>query len=356
MTLFEKYHPVGQNNITTTANDLIATIGIEGIKAAVGKVMLGGNVRDITVFITQRRLLWSYAATLDLFVRNLPEAGGCISQYTQDIMEQLIESTRANESLYLWLLGLTKKGRDNIVRSDDNFDFYRDNFSKSVNEVVDELGNIFGDINASIRLGNSSTEFNWQSLSLLFLALGSQTLSIRGSAKSMNGKLFEKLVLGVLLCVSGFDFKKHQPERLDESEKCFWLSHTDENEREIDGTVVHNGLAISIDIGFIGKGNPEISLDKVTRFGSYKEIGGIPHNRTTIIIVDTVGEGSDLFSKAQAVGGHVIQMKDRNWVAQFIGLAYEILKLENPFQTLNQNELTELINQEISTIDIEQFI
>ena len=71
------------------------------------------------------------------------------------------------------------------------------------------------------------------------------------------------------------------PEVIDKMKKYFWLSHMDEYERETDATVVYNGKAISIDIGFIGRGNPEITLDKVTRFGAYKRIGGVNHDMAT---------------------------------------------------------------------------
>ncbi len=126
----------------------------------------------------------------------------------------------------------------------------------------------------------------------------------------MNGKMFEKLVLGTLLTLIGFKYLQEPPKSINKTKKYFWLSNMDENERETDATLIYSGKAISIDMGFIGRGNPEITLDKVTRFGAYKHIGGIPHDMATIIIVDTVGENSDLFNKAKRVNGYVFQMKN----------------------------------------------
>jgi len=45
---------------------------------------------------------------------------------------------------------------------------------------------------------------NWKDIARLTTAIGSQTLAIRGSDKSMYGKLFERLILGSMLTILGY--------------------------------------------------------------------------------------------------------------------------------------------------------
>jgi len=68
----------------------------------------------------------------------------------------------------------------------------------------------------------------------LLNTVGSQTLTIRGSDKSTNGKLFEKLVLGSLLSILGFTYETTQKI----GERVFWLSSQSEK-RESDATLIY---------------------------------------------------------------------------------------------------------------------
>ena len=188
------------------------------------------------------------------------------------------------------------------------------------------------------------------------MAMGSQTLTIRGSSKSMNGKMFERLVLGTLLSIMDFEFLRESPDRINSKKKYFWLSNIDENERETDATVTYNKKAVSIDIGFIGRGNPEITLDKVTRFGAYKRIGGIDHDMTTIIIVDTVADNSDLINKAKRVNGHVLQMKKNTWVLEFAKLICQIFDFQHPLQNVGLYEIEGYLKDRLIGINMKDFL
>ncbi len=199
-------------------------------------------------------------------------------------------------------------------------------------------------------------DMDWNQLLLLCTALGAQTLSIRGSAKSMNGKLFEKLVLGSLLRILDFRYCPEPPETIDRSEKLFWLSNMDENERETDATIVYNGKAISVDIGFIGKGNPEITLDKTSRFNRYKQIAGMEHTMSTIIIVDTVSQYSDLINKASRVESIVLQMSSAAWVIEFTQAINRILGLDHPIAHKPTEELDACLRTALEEVDITEFL
>lgn len=356
MRIFDEYNNLGKNNIKATRSDFTNMVGEEGVRDIIKKVFRGGNVRDITEFITQRRLINSYSAMLDLYLKTMNEYTESTEEFASYVANDLKKSKGDAKMLDLWLLGLTKKGLDNIVRTEKNIVDYQYSFSNSMNDAVESLKNTYGELKGTIEMNGRCLDLNWNVFSLMLMAMGAQTLSIRGSAKSMNGKMFEKLVLGSLLSVMGFSYLPSPPSKLDKSKKLFWLSNMDENERETDATVVYNGKAISIDIGFIGKGNPEITLDKVTRFNAYKQICGLPHDMTTIIIVDTVGENSDLFNKAKRVNGHVLQMKNKDWTIEFSKTLCMIMETKHELSQMEVDDLEAYFDIELEKINMQRFV
>lgn len=355
MDLFDHYSEIGKENITASRKKLTDVIGEDGMKDIVTNILLGGNVRDSTEFIVQRRLLISYASMLELFTHHLSHVSS-IDDYSDWVTGELkTQPNNLRRTLYLWLLGLTGKGLDNIVRGNENINDYNDSFTFSVEETVEDLGEQFGELSGYIDLNGNRLNLNWELLSILLLTIGSQTLTIRGSAKSTNGKMFEKLVLGSLLYALGYTYYSEPPQNIDYNEVGFYLSHMDVHERETDAIIFHKGKAISIDIGFIGKGNPEISLDKVTRFGSIKRIGDIDHDMSTIVIVDTVGENSDIFTKAENVGASIIQMKDNDWTLQFSTLLKTKLDINDLLEDISVDNLREFLTDKLDTLNMRQF-
>lgn len=311
----------------------------------------------VSSFSTQRRLISSYAAMIDLFVNTLKLKTENVQEYSDFVARDLGRAKGSEpKTLDLWLMGLTKKGLDNIVRDETNLVGYKDSFAISTSETIADVQEKFGELSGTLQLNGVEMPLNWNTLSLMCIALGSQTLSIRGSAKSMNGKLFEKLILGSLLTIMGFSYRATPPTHVEKSDKLFWLSNMDENERETDATLVNNGIALSIDIGFIGKGNPEISLDKVTRFNRYKQIAGMGHEMKTIIIVDTVAENSDLFNKADRVDGIVLQMSQNSWAIDFAKAVCKIFSIQHPLSSLRIDELDSYLRREITNVNINAFI
>lgn len=355
MGIYDKYHRVGKENLKGTRKTVINRIGEEGIKEIIRDILIGKNIRDYTEFHTQRRLINSYSAMLDLYVNELGEKAKNTDLYADYVITDYLKASNQDKrSIDLWLMGLTGKGLDNITR--DNIGEYRTAFSESMDEIVDGLEDAYGSLTGVLEMNGKRIELDWTVIALMLTSIGSQTLTIRGSEKSTNGKMFERLILGTLLSILGFRYVKKPPERINVHDKIFWLSHMDKNEREIDATFVYQKKAVNVDIGFIGKGNPEITLDKVTRFGSYKEIGGIPHNMTTMIIVDTVAEHSDLFRKAKTVKGHVFQMRKADWTIEFAGVLREIMGIEHILADKGVSELEEYFTEKLKGMDVIKFI
>jgi len=94
-------------------------------------------------------------------------------------------------------------------------------------------------------------------------------------------------------------FRLVSKENIIDFNKVFWLSERKEK-RESDATaLIRAGQGVRFDIGFIGRGNPEISLDKVSRFEREIELGRQKHYMATIILVDRIGERSRIVELAE---------------------------------------------------------
>lgn len=194
----------------------------------------------------------------------------------------------------------------------------------------------------------------WPDLLRCMLALGAQTLTIRGSEKSMYGKLFEKFVLGSTLTILGFDYINRETPR---HTNVFWLSER-LDKRESDATaLLKAGSGIRFDIGFIGRGNTEVSLDKVSRFEREMERNGFKSNTITIILIDTIGEKSRIEDMAKNIDGHIIQMSGTYWVhklAETIKAAFPFYN--NPLLHISKEQSLQYLKDRMSDIDLSKFL
>lgn len=187
----------------------------------------------------------------------------------------------------------------------------------------------------------------------LLNAVGAQTLTIRGSEKSAYGKLFEKLVLGSLLHILGFKHTLPPPREL---ERVFWLSSRSER-RESDATLLYElGKGVRFDIGFIGRGNPEISLDKVTRFEREVSLGHSNYYMATIILVDRIGANSRIKTLAEEIGGTIIQMSASYWPKQVADVLKRSLGFEHSILEMDDRKVENFLREKMQSVPLQDFI
>ena len=275
---------IGKQLSNYSGAEIIDRLGTDVIKSVVTSILSGGNVRALTESLTRRRLNLSNAAMLMLYLECLKNNNNFSHDLHKLVAHELKNGKLDKESrIFLnWLVGLTGKGIQNVLRSDvGTFQDYILNLDDSLAKSVMESESIFGTLQTVFTdKNNHDYRLGWRELSQVFTAVGAQTLTIRGSEKSMYGKYFEKLVLGSLLTLLGFSLRDNKTEKL---ENIFWLSER-QDKRESDATVIYKpGIGARFDIGFIGPGNSEISLDKVSRFEREIEIGNQKHYMSTII-------------------------------------------------------------------------
>lgn len=356
-----KFHQLipkeGLDLVSYSSNDLLDRLGTDVISEVVLSVLCGNNVRDLTEGLTQRRILLMNTSLLATYVKALSSYKNLNKSLTSVISKELkTEHLSKDEKSFLyWFVGLTGKSIQNVIREDSSFAGYLSRLDQNIETVSKEVQRQYGKLSCTIDNEGVQYLMQWPDLLRCMLAIGAQTLTIRGSEKSMYGKFFEKLILGSVLSILGFSHIDKNDTR--KNKMVFWLSERQEK-RESDATVLLKaGFGIRFDIGFIGRGNPEISLDKVSRFEREMERGGLSHNTTTIILVDTIGSNSRIVDMAQNIGGHIIQMSGTYWVyelAETIKNSYSFYS--SPILSQTQDKSLAFIRKNMSNVNLNRFI
>lgn len=195
---------------------------------------------------------------------------------------------------------------------------------------------------------------NWEDITRLTTAIGSATLTIRGSDKSIYGKLFERLILGSFLSIMGFE--RVNPVTNTKSEKVFWLSDSSDL-RESDATLLLSpGKLARFDIGFIGPGNSEISKDKLSRYAREIERQGIVHDSVTFIVVDRLPQTGKTNQAARDIGAEIIQMSWQRWPKMLAQRLEDRLGYKHDLASLPDDQVTGYLERQLNPIAIQDFL
>lgn len=327
----------------------------EDIREIVTDILCGGNVRDLTESLTRKRLALANSSLVLTYLNACCSADGLPEDLVRLAARSLEQSDMTSEekSYGQNIIGLTKKSADNILRGDSGaMEKYLDKFDSELRQAAEEAERTYGALEGEIRIKGKNMALSWPLLLRVFVAVGAQTLSIRGSEKSMYGKLFEKFILGSLLTILDFDHAAAGTSGV----MIFWLSDA-ADKRESDATaLLRPGTGVRFDIGFIGKGNPEISLDKVSRFGVVMEMGGVKHEMTTIIIVDSLGAGSKAPALAEEIGGEIVQMSRPTWVRDVAQALKDKRDYDHAILQMSDEDALRFVRQRAQEISLKSFL
>ncbi len=344
--------------LNTSGPELIRKIGIDTIRMVVLDVLSGRNIRDSTEMLTRRRLAALNAATVAMLLRGTAVQPDFID-HLPHIAERILQRKRLSKAerwVAQWVLGLTDKASQNVLRDDAKLLVeYRRRYEAVYADVIRQSIASYGEFQADICLNDEFVaNFGWKFVLYLSGIVGAQTLSIRGSEKSVYGKLFERLILGSLLYILGFSYTNTNSALHFRRE--FWLSSQGAR-RESDATALwETGQGARFDIGFIGRGNPEISLDKVTRFAREVEMGRSTWYMATIIIVDRIGKESKIQELAQLVDGDIVQMSMAYWPQDVARILNERMGFDHPLVNMPRSEIPDYLSQAIQSVPLEMFL
>jgi hypothetical protein len=350
--------PAALKLLSAKGSDWVREIGLDVVRGVVLDVLTGKNLRDSTEILTRRRIAALNLATVNLFLQGSAISVDFVNQLpylAADILSRK-RLTKSERWLAQWALGLTNKAFQNVLRDNPELIVqYRDRYIETCREVVENHIQEHGELTGILQLNSGvKAEMNWLLMTYLLNTIGAQTLAIRGSEKSAYGKLFEKLILGSLLHILDFKYvSSKQPEQL---ERVFWLSTRGER-RESDATLLYEaGKGVRFDIGFIGRGNPEISLDKVTRFERELSLGSSRWYIATIIIVDRIGPNSRIERLARERDGIIIQMSAGYWPQQVVRELNRVLGFEHELANMEQASIGEFLEYKLNQVPLEDFI
>jgi hypothetical protein len=355
--LTELISPTDLALLSASGSQLVEQIGLDVVRGVVLDILTGKNLRDSTEALTRRRIATLNLATVELFIKGSAISKDFVTQLPHIATDILAKGklSKAERWLAQWILGLTDKAFQNVLRDDpEAIAEYRDRYIQICSEVTAARETAKGPLQGEITINdNQKAHINWLWLTYLLNTIGAQALAIRGSEKSAYGKLFEKLVLGSLLNILGF---KHVVPPPQEYEKVFWLSSRDEK-RESDATLLYElGQGVRFDIGFIGRGNPEISLDKVTRFEREISLGRSKFFMATIILVDRIGANSRIERMAEEVQGTIVQMSAGYWPRQVAQVLNKTLGFKHSLARMSDSETEQYLRKAMRKVPLEQFI
>lgn len=347
----------GKSLVKYKGTELIDRLGRDAITDVVTSILCGGNVRAMTEKLTRRRIALSNSSMLITFINALSKGISASELYS--VIESELKPkkglTSAERNYLQWIVGLTTKSIQNVLRGDiSELEGYIQELEDSININTSRVGAEYGDLGGRISLNSETVELNWNVFLRLTLALGTQSLAIRGAEKSMYGKLFEKLVLGSILTILDFECISRDDVRRDSG--VFWLSERG-SKRESDATLLlQPGRGVRFDIGFIGVGNTEISLDKVSRFEREMERGQQRHFMKTIILIDRIGEGSRIQEMAREIDGEIVQMSMTFWVHNVANILHQTFNWKHPILSMTREASIDYIQRKMAEIDLTPFI
>lgn len=121
--------------------EVIARLGEDAIKEAVNGILHGRNVRSLTEGLTRQRIAACSAGVLTAIV----SANSHIHAFSDNIVSlagkeytQKQKKTEAESMFLLWLMGLTQKGVQNVLRGDvdEALDEYAETTQKSLDKAT----------------------------------------------------------------------------------------------------------------------------------------------------------------------------------------------------------------------------
>lgn len=308
MSIFLEHFPRDREHLIgkITGSSIIEEMTPREFKDLIIECLTGRNPRIYTETWAQSKIFHGVFSGIcemfelgkvsdDDFIVKAPERAA------YELLKHYASATRANrlspsdKILCQWICNLTDKGWDNILQANPS---NLTDWALSLKEAIESVP--FGTVEKNI----------------VNMTIYNASLSKKGGLKSAMGNMFETLLLYCGLSACGLDYVS-AGEFANTTAPCFTLNV---NEGRQCDAQIRTGIAlpsrIDIDIGFIGKGNPEIIADKTQRFGNM--VGGgekpLEHTITIVSAIPETEQARLVVTQASLLGAKVIAMSGRNWV------------------------------------------
>ncbi|MBJ4848222.1 restriction endonuclease, partial [Salmonella enterica subsp. enterica serovar Derby] len=166
-------------------NDVLDKFGTDVFKKVVYDVLTGKNVREFTEILTRTRLLESNLSFFDFFVDKMKEGitPKQLYLYAKNALSNK-SYVKSNQPILEWMVMMTNKQTQNVLRDEHGDGF--DRLALRTQEEILKIKNGYEDKIGEISIGGQKVSL--EDFCYIILSLGSQTLTIRGSEKSLHGK------------------------------------------------------------------------------------------------------------------------------------------------------------------------
>ncbi|MCL2298310.1 MAG: CfrBI family restriction endonuclease [Proteobacteria bacterium] len=352
--LLEAFPASAIDLLAGSGREFIQRIGEDAARQAVLGVLQGDNVRSQTEFLTRARISQLSAAIVAQYLTACSTNPNFARNFFEIAMDAVSKQNKQHPAWLSaqWFLGLTGKSVQNVLRGDTkNLVGYVTRLAEVLSDSAQQTDKMLGAHTFTLEGGGNLIRMDWEQLLRVTTAIGAQTLSIRGSDKSMYGKLFERLVLGSVLDMLGFHLVTDTAIRSVNDIGAFWLSDN-QSERETDATaVIGSGKIALFDIGFIGAGNSEITKDKLSRFSAENNMGGTRAQSRTFIIIDRLPNTRKTHNAAQRLQTELVQMSMKFWPLE-LAQKLKAVGWNSELAEIDEANAAVWLEQHIANIDI----
>jgi len=165
--------------LSASGAKLVHDIGLEVVRSVVYDILTGKNLRDSTELLTRRRIATLNLALVEMFVKGSAASSTFVEQLPELATRALQRKRIAKPERWLaqWMLGLTDKAFQNVLRDDPRaLSDYRERYVMTCKEVIEKYASQAGSLSGSLELTSGhKAEINWLFLTYLLNAVGAET-------------------------------------------------------------------------------------------------------------------------------------------------------------------------------------
>ena len=157
-------YPIKTHGLLNSSGlDLVDRVGIEAIKEIVCAILCGENLRNSTEKLTQQRIGLLNGATLSMFIKGAKKDPSFIQNLPEKASEELLKTTKKEERWVLeWILGLTNKGFQNILRDNPSeLEKYLTEYIGVSKRIASICKNDYGNLKGVLTLDTDNIEIDW---------------------------------------------------------------------------------------------------------------------------------------------------------------------------------------------------
>jgi|SRR4051812_30267256 hypothetical protein len=140
--MYQYFPQQTKENFSSKGKDILQEIGIDIVKGVILDVLTGKNLRDSTELLTRKRILTINAATIAMMINGALSEKDFIATLPLKASERLMKGGIKKDEKWLlqWVLGLTDKGMQNILRDEKNgLASYTKNYIDITKKAIEEF-------------------------------------------------------------------------------------------------------------------------------------------------------------------------------------------------------------------------